>query len=228
MRLACTRRACQINGKSRLVPQFGQQGLSARPIDTIHIAQSFAGGRLRALREARLVRPALVPAVCIIAMVAAFVIDLLTPQLFVTAILLDAPIVLSSLTRSSRFTNLLVAAALVLNLVAGYFNGVSEHYHWDPLGIGDRVLAALSIVFVGYLSTAVQQAAQRAGRLQAQQARAQREAQLAAAIERVRSSLSLDLVLRAIARETTTLFDIDRARFVLTDRANGVTLVARR
>jgi signal transduction histidine kinase len=47
-------------------------------------------------------------------------------------------------------------------------------------------------------------------------------------MERVCSSLSLDLVLRAIARETTALFDVDRARFVLTDRANGLTLVARR
>src|SRR5450755_2012689 len=187
MRLACTRRACQINGKSRLVPQFGQQGLRARPIDTIHIARSFAGGRLRALREARLVRPALVPAVCIIAMAAAFVIDLLTPQLFVTAILLDAPIVLRSLTRSSRFTNVLVVVALIANAVAGYVNGVTEHYHWDSLGIGDRVLAGLSIVFVGYLSTAVQQAGQRTGRLEAQQIRALREKQLATAIERIRS-----------------------------------------
>ncbi len=170
----------------------------------------------------------MVPAVCIIAMVVAFVIDLLTPQLFVTAILLDAPIVLSSLTRSSRFTNVLVVAALAANVVAGYFNGVSEHHHWDPSGIGDRMLAGLSIVFVGYLSTAVQQTAQRAGRLEAQQTRALREARLAAAIERVRSSLSLDLVLRAIARESTALFDGDCARFVLTDRANGLTLVAPR
>jgi hypothetical protein len=173
------------------------------------------------LREAGFVRPALVPAVCITALIAAFAVDLLTPQLFVTAILLDAPIVLSSLSRSSRFTNVLVIAALVANVVAGYINGVQEHYHWDPLGIGDRVLAGLSIVFVGYLSTAVQQAAQRAGRLEAQQARALRETHLGAALERVRSSLSLDLVLRAIARETTTLLDIERARFVLTDRSNG-------
>ncbi len=160
-------------------------------------------------------------------MVVAFVIDLLTPQLFVTAILLDAPIVLSSLTRSSRFTSVLVVAALVANVVAGYANGVSEHYHWDPLGIGDRILSGLSIVFVGYLSTAVQQTALRAGRLEAQQARARRETLLGAAMERVRSSLSPDLVLRAIARETTALFDADRARFVLTDRGGGTTLVAR-
>lgn len=179
------------------------------------------------MREARLVRPALVPAACIIALAAAFVIDLLTPQLFVTAILLDAPIVLSSLTRSSRFTNLLVIAALGANIAAGYANGLRDHY-WSSPAIGDRILAGLSIVFVGYLSTAVQQTAQRAGRLEAQQVRAQRETLLSAAIDRVRASLSLDLVLRAIARETTALLDIDRARFVLTDRSNGVTLVARR
>jgi signal transduction histidine kinase len=170
----------------------------------------------------------LVPAVCIIAMVAAFVIDLLTPQLFVTAILLDAPIVLSSLTRSSRFTNLLVVVALIANAVAGYVNGVTEHYHWDSLGIGDRVLAGLSIVFVGYLSTAVQQAGQRTGRLEAQQIRALREKQLATAIERIRSPISLELVLRAVAREATSLFHGDSARFILTDRPNGLTLVARR
>lgn len=179
------------------------------------------------MREPQFVRPALVPAVCIVAMIFAFAIDLLTPQLFVTAILLDAPIVLSSLTRSSRFTSALVVAALAANIVAGYINGLTEHRHWDPLGIGDRILAGLSIVFVGYLSTAVQQTAQRAGRLEAQQARARRETQLGAAMERVRSSLSPDLVLRAIARETTHLFDADRARFVLADRGDGMTLVAR-
>jgi len=187
----------------------------------------FAGGRLRALREAPLVRPALVPAICIFALGAAFIIDLLTPQLFVTAILLDAPIVLSSLTRSSRFTNGLTLAALAANGIAAYANGVRDHHHWDPLGVGDRILVALSIVFVGYLSTAVQQAAQRAGRLEAQQARAARETLLSAAIERVRSSLSPDLVLRAIARETTSLLDCDRARLIVTDGGRGLTLVAR-
>ncbi len=173
-------------------------------------------------------RSALIPTVCIVALVAAFITDLLTPQFFVTAILLDAPIVLSSLTRSSRFTYWLVIAALSANITAGYFNGLGDLHHWDSLAIGDRVLAGLSIVFVGYLSTAVQQTAQRAGRLEAQQLRTQRETLLSAAIERVRSSLSLDLVLRAVARETTTLLDADRARFVLSDRANGLTLVARR
>jgi signal transduction histidine kinase len=161
-------------------------------------------------------------------MVIAFVVDLLTPQLFVAAILLDAPIVLSSLTRSSRFTNILVLAALAANVVAGYVNGRSEHDHWDALGIGDRVLAGLSIVCVGYLSTAVQRTSERAGRLEAQQARAEREACLNAAIARMRSSLSLDLVLHAVVREAIALFDASAARFVSIERAAGVTLVARR
>ncbi len=180
------------------------------------------------MRETFAVKAALVPTVCIAALIGAFVIDLLTPQYFVTAILLDVPIVLSSLSRSSRFTYALVFVALAGDAMAGYYNGASQHFRWDPHAVGDRALAGLSIVMVGYLTTAVQQTALRAGRLEAQQLRAQRETLLSAALERVRASLSLDLVLRAIARESTRLFDIDRARFVLTDRTNGLTLVARR
>jgi signal transduction histidine kinase len=167
----------------------------------------------------------LVTTVCIIALVAAFVIDLLTPQEFVAAILLDAPIVLSSLGGSRRFTLGLVVAALAANVLAGYVNGVADRYHWEAVGIGDRILAGLSIVFVGYLSGAVQNEAQRAGRSEALGQRAVREAELGAAIERVRSSLSPDLVLRAIARESIVLLGASATRLVLAD--DGSTLVAR-
>jgi signal transduction histidine kinase len=177
------------------------------------------------LQEAQTVRSRIVPAVSIAALAVAFAIDLITPQLFVAAILLDAPIVLSSLGGSRRFTYWLVAAALAANVVAGYVNGVQDHHHWDSIGIGDRILAGLSIVFVGYLSTTVQENAQRVGRLAAQESRARRETLLAASIERVRSLLSLDLVLHAIARETTALLDVTQARFVLTE-GHATTLVA--
>ena len=63
------------------------------------------------------------PVVCILALLAAFAIDLVTPQLFVAAILLDVPIVLSTYARSRRLTGSLIAAALVANIVAGYVNG---------------------------------------------------------------------------------------------------------
>jgi len=171
------------------------------------------------------VRPRLIIAVCVAALLVAFVIDLLTPQEFVTAILLDVPIVLSSLGGSRRFTTGLVVAALAANVAAGYVNGVHDHYHWDAIGIGDRVLAALSIVFVGYLGTTVQDEAQRAGRSDALGQRAKREAELGAAIERIRSSLSPDLVLRAIAREATSLLGGTATRLVLSE--DGTTLVAR-
>jgi signal transduction histidine kinase len=180
---------------------------------------------VRALREARFVRLRVVPIACVIALLAAFTVDLFSPQLLVAAILLDVPIVMSSLGGNRRFTYILVVAALVANAVAGYVNGAQEH-HWSSIAIGDRALAGLSIIFVGYLSTTVQQTAQRAGRLAARQARTEREARLAASIERVRASLSIDLVLRAIAREATVLFDIREARFVLSDES-GLTLAAR-
>ncbi len=156
-------------------------------------------------------------AACIATLSAAFVVDLLTPQLFVTAILLDVPIVLSSLGGGRRFTYWLVAVAIVLNVIAGYANGVADHRHWDSLGIGDRILAGISIALVGYLSTAVQQAAERTGRLQAGQARARRENALAASMEAVRTTLSSDLVRRAIAREAIELLGADSTRFIAAD-----------
>jgi len=166
----------------------------------------------------------LVVTVCILSLAAAFVIDLLTPQEFVAAILLDVPIVLSSLGGDRRFTFGLVVAALVANVIAGYANGIVDHHHWDAIGIGDRILAGLSIIFVGYLGGAVQDEAQRAGRSEALGQRARREAELRAALERVRSSLSPDLVVRAIAREAADLFGADAVRLVLPD---ATSLVAR-
>ncbi len=167
-----------------------------------------------------------VPAVCVLLLLAAFVIDLITPQLFVAAILLDIPIVLSSLAGSNRFRLGLIIAALTANVISGYVNGVQAHGHWDAVGIGDRILAALSIVLVGYLSSAVSENASRAGRAASQELRTRREVQIAAAIERVRASLSTELVLRAIVHEARELFGADEARFALTG-SPSTTLVAR-
>jgi signal transduction histidine kinase len=178
------------------------------------------------IEEAQAVPYRLVPVVCVLSLVGAFVIDLLTPQLFVAAILLDVPIVLSSLGGSAGFRLGLIAAALVCDVVAGYANGVHSGFHWDAVGIGDRVLAALSIVSVGYLSSAVSENAERAGRAASQELRARREAQISTAIERVRSSLSTELVLRAIAHEALDLLGASEVRFSLAG-PDTTTLVAR-
>ena len=179
------------------------------------------------IEEADGVPQRFIPLVCVLALVAAFAVDLFTPELFVVAILLDVPIVLSSMGGSARFRLGLILAALLADALAGYVNGVHAGMHWDAVGIGDRILAALSIVFVGYLSTALRDNAQRAGLAASRERRARREAQIAAAIERVRASLSTELVARAIATESLGVLDAAEARFVLSGPA-ATTLVARR
>jgi signal transduction histidine kinase len=136
-----------------------------------------------------------------------FVIDALTPQTLVIAILLDVPIVLAALTQSRRLTGWLVVLAVAADALAAFIDAARDSYHWDPIGIGNRFLSMLSIVLVGYLSTEVQERAQRVGRLAGQEARARREAALSAAADRIRSSLSLAVVARAIVREAPPLLD---------------------
>ncbi len=132
---------------------------------------------------------------------AAFAADVLTPQALVIAILFDVPIVLGALTRSRRLIAVLVAGALLADAAAALVNAAHDGYRWEPIVIGDRLLSMLSIALVGYLSTVAQERAERVGRLAAQEARARREATLAAVAERIRASLSPGLVVRAIVRE---------------------------
>ncbi|HEY0380662.1 MAG TPA: ATP-binding protein [Candidatus Elarobacter sp.] len=166
-------------------------------------------------------------------LIATFAADALTTQTLVIAILLDIPIVLAALTQSRRLTLSLVIAALAADAGAALINAARDDYRWDPVAVGDRLLSMLSIVLVGYLSTAVQERAERVGRLAAQETRARREAALAAAAERMRASLSPDLVKRAIVREAPQALDASAAfwypsgtdREMLTARA-GETDVA--
>ena len=117
-------------------------------------------------------RSRVVAAVAFALLVAAFVVDSLTPQTLVVAILLDVPIVLAALTRSRRLTAILVVLALVADAVAASMDAARDGYHWDVIGVGDRILSAFSIVLVGFLSTAVQERSERVGRIVAQEARA--------------------------------------------------------
>jgi signal transduction histidine kinase len=157
------------------------------------------------------VRSRAVAAAAYALLIATFLIDAVTPQTLVTAILLDIPIVLAALTQSRRLTASLVIAALAADAGAGLINAAHDGYRWDPIGVGDRLLSMLSIVLVGYLSTAVQERAERVGRLAAQEARARREATLSAAADRMRASLSPDLVKRAIVREAPQALDAEAA-----------------
>ncbi|HEY0614646.1 MAG TPA: ATP-binding protein [Candidatus Elarobacter sp.] len=162
-------------------------------------------------------------------LVTVFAVDVLTPQTLVVAILLDVPIVLAALTQSRRLTAALVTTALLGDVTAAFLNAARDGSHSDAIVVGDRLLSMLSIVLVGFLSTAVQERAQRVGRLSAQEARARREATLSAAADRMRASLSPDLVKRAIVREAPRALDAEAAAWypataegeILSARAGG-------
>jgi len=156
-----------------------------------------------------------VPALCYALLLAAWIIDLITPQLFVAAILLNGPIALSGLALSTRLTTSLVAAAEIANVVSGYVNGVQAGHHWDSIAIGDRCLAAASFLLVGFLTMRAQEQARDAGSATERARIASGEKALRRSLEAVRSTLNVDLVLRAIAREARRLFDADEAMVVV-------------
>lgn len=167
----------------------------------------------------------MIPALCYALLLAAWIIDLFTPQLFVAAILLNGPIALSSLALQRRLTTNLVIVAQIANVVAGYVNGVQAHYQWSTIAIGDRMLTALSFVLVGYLSIRTQENARAAGESAAHVRQVKIEKALRAAIDRVRTSLNPELVLRSIVRESVGLLGASRAILAVRESTLDTPLV---
>jgi signal transduction histidine kinase len=165
------------------------------------------------------------PYLCYALLVAAWVVDLYTPQLFVAAILLNGPIALSSIALRSRLTANLVILAQIANVVAGYANGVSAGHHWDGVAIGDRLLSAASFVLVGYMSVKTQEFAREAGESTGRARQVEIEKALRDAIGRVRQTLNVELVLRGIVRESVNLLDASRALLVVRDSSFEQPLV---
>jgi signal transduction histidine kinase len=151
---------------------------------------------------------------CYALLVGAWIVDLFTPQLFIAAILYNGPIALSSLALNRRLTTSLVVVSELLNVVAGYTNGLPHHL-WQGIAIADRVLAGLSFVLVGYLALQTQQSARRAGAASLRSQQARRQRLLAQAVERLRASLNLELVFRAIVRESVALAGATRGLLVI-------------
>lgn len=152
---------------------------------------------------------------CYALIVVAWIIDLVTPQLFVAAILLNGPIALSGLALSTRVTASLVIFAEIANIVAGYVNGVQAHGHWDTIAIGDRLLSAASFLLVGYLTARAQEYAREAGSSAERGRIASEEKALRRALEAIRATLNLDIVQRAIVREAVALTGAEHAMLVV-------------
>jgi signal transduction histidine kinase len=157
-------------------------------------------------------------------LIVAWIVDLLTPQLFIAAILFNGPIALSSLALQRRLTTNLVIAAEVANAVAGYVNGVQAGSHWDTIAIGDRFLLAASFVLVGYLSIRTQEYAREAGASAGRMRQIEIEKALRGAAGRVRETLNVELVQRAILRESVTLLGASRATLIARETPFGPPL----
>ena len=149
------------------------------------------------------------------------IVDLFTPQLFIAAILFNGPIALSSLALQSRLTTNLVIAAEIANVIAGYFNGVQAGHHWDGIAIGDRLLLAASFVLVGYLSIRTQEYAREAGVSAGRMRQVKIEKALREATGRVRGTLNVELVQRAITRESVALLGASSAILVVRESTFG-------
>jgi signal transduction histidine kinase len=160
--------------------------------------------------------------VCYALLVAAWIVDLVTPQLFVAAILLNGPIALSSLALRPSLTIRLMILAEIANVVAGYTNGLQAGHHWDTIAIGDRMLSGASFLLVGFLTMRTQENARQAGEAAARDRQIARERSLRHAMEHVRASLNSELVLRAAVVEAVELTGADRVRIVRRDSSFDV------
>lgn len=107
-------------------------------------------------------------------LVAAWVVDMLTPQTLVAAILLTIPVAVASLYANRSFANGIIITALAADIGAGWYNGWRDGGHWDAIAISNRVLVAFSIVLVGTLGSIARLATQRSERLAAHEQLAER------------------------------------------------------
>jgi signal transduction histidine kinase len=164
---------------------------------------------------------------CYALLIAAWIVDLFTPQLFVTAILFDGPIALSGLALKPRLTLQLCITAQVLNVIAGYTDGARAGHIWDAIAIGDRLLAAASFALVAYLTIVAQRLAREAGESNGRARQVAIERTLRAATGRVRETLNLDLVRRSILSETIALLHAASTRLIVYDLPAEPPLVIR-
>jgi len=148
-------------------------------------------------------------------LIVAWILDLLTPQLFIAAILLNGPIALSSLALRSGLTINLIVGAEIANASAGYLNGLQAGHHWDGVAIGDRLLLAASFVLVGYLSVKTQDLARETGVSAGRMRQIEIEKALREATARVRETLNVELVERAITRESVDLLGASKALLII-------------
>jgi len=132
--------------------------------------------------------------ISMVLLVGTFGLDLLTPQNLVLAILYNIPIALSTLVFSRRLTLGITAMALLANLLAGFFNaGLARSF--DPVALGNRVLAALSFFLIALLSLQTARASAQAVEAKTEEEKIRLERLLRRIVEELSSSFTPELLL---------------------------------
>ncbi len=118
-------------------------------------------------------RVAIVPT-CLALMLGGLILDVLTTQQFIAAIVWIVPIALSGLAFSRNFTFSLVAAAIVLNILVSWLNAGAQG-GLDGIAVLNRLLLAGTAVMVGVMTVSLSAFATRVGQLQERESKIRQE-----------------------------------------------------
>jgi signal transduction histidine kinase len=118
-------------------------------------------------------------------MLGGLILDVLTTQQFIAAIVWIVPIALSGLVFSRNFTFSLVAAAIVLNILVSWLNAGAQG-GLDGIAVLNRLLLAGTAVMVGVMTVSLSAFATRVGQLQERESKIRQERDL----ERIAAAVS--------------------------------------
>jgi signal transduction histidine kinase len=110
-------------------------------------------------------------------MLVGLILDVLTPQQFIAAIVWIVPIALSGLASSRRFTYGLVIAAVILSGLVSWLNAGAQG-GLDGVAVLNRVLLAACAIMVGVMTVNLSQFSQRVGQLQERETKLRQERDL--------------------------------------------------
>jgi signal transduction histidine kinase len=130
-------------------------------------------------------------------MLGGLVLDILTPQQFIAAIVWIVPIALSGLAFSKRFTYGLVVAAVVLNVLVTWLNAGAQG-GLDGIAVLNRVLLAACAVMVGVMTVNLSNFSQRVGQLQEREDKIRQERDLERVAATVASAHNLTEALEQV------------------------------
>ena len=130
-------------------------------------------------------------------MLGGLVLDVLTPQQFIAAIVWIVPIALSGLAFSKRFTYGLVVAAVILSGLVSWLNADAQG-GLDGIAVLNRVLLAACAIMVGVMTVNLSDFSQRVGQLQEREDKIRQERDLERVAATVASSQNLTEALEQV------------------------------